>query len=88
MTKPYPCFARLGFTPAQIQSARVTAADVNRRLVAALESNEFDCEDPAAWTENQRKCIAEIEAGESDFNFTIWQRMHFALTGKCSALLP
>lgn len=86
--KPWPQFERMGFTPEQIQAARVKAADVHRQILLALEAGEFYCNDPASYAALQRKAVADIEAGNSDHTFCIWQRVNFYLTGDCPALLP
>ena len=86
-------FTSLGFTPEQIQRARLVATKPNLRLARALESGKLQCashvtrEDALAWAARERKGALEIAQGKKDHNFTVWQRMNTYLTGVCVPFL-
>lgn len=77
----------MSHTPEQLQAAREYAADVERRLIADLKSGAVQCHNPQAWIDELEKMVERIVAGHDDSNFTIWQRMHYFLTGECRPLL-
>lgn len=81
------------FSEEQVQSARVYAAGVNRRIAAEAPMATYYA---SHVTSEKREMIkrdnnilaSEIERGDHDNNFTIRQRMYYYLTGESVALLP
>jgi hypothetical protein len=73
--------------------ARIYAAKINRDLAASCFDPGFGFashitqRDKENYSIEQLKLADEIETGEHDHNFTIWQRMNYYETGECIALL-
>lgn len=81
------------FSEEQVQSARVYAAGVNRRIAAEAPTSTFYASHvtPEKREQIKRDNIAyaeQIERGEHDHNLTIHQRMYYYLTGESVAILP
>ena len=85
--KPCPHFERLGFTPDQIQSARIATASGFRNVAALVQKGELRCNDPDKYAAFNLKTAHAIESGESDNVFATWQKMNYHLTGRCEGLL-
>jgi hypothetical protein len=75
------------YTIEQLQEARVYAASFSRNVVAAIDSGKIVPNDPQAYRQRLIDSAERIEAGLSDGNFTVWQRMHYFLTGESVPLL-
>lgn len=79
---------------AKLQAAREYAAKIHHKLAASAFDPDFGFashiteEDKQKYSDDQRRYAAEVEAGEHDSNFTIWQRMNYFLTGECTPFLP
>ena len=81
------------FTRKQVQAARETVADffAEHALAVRRENPYADhvSEDTKeALLQNQLDFALEIRRGRADHNFTVWQRMEYALTGECTPFLP
>ena len=80
-------------TQAELIAARKYAAEIPRKLAAeALTADYYadhvTIQDRVEIKERELKRAEQIENGEHDHNFTIWQRMNYYITGESIALLP
>ena len=77
-----------------IQDARVYAAKINHECADHALDDDFGfashvtLDDKLKYINKQRAYAYEIERGVHDHNFTIWQRMHYFMTGDCVPFLP
>ena len=76
------------------QQARAYAAKINYELASTAHDKDFGFashvteKDKDEYAAEQLKLANQIERGELDHNFTVWQRMNYFLTGECVPLLP
>ena len=76
------------------QAARVYAAKIDRELAAHAFDPDFGFadhvtpEDKAEYVAKHIALAEQIEAGELDHNFTVWQRMEYFRTGQSVPFLP
>ena len=82
-------------TAEELQEARDHVGQKTRDNAAAILRGEWGyadhCNTPKHWEGFAAKEIQladQIEAGELDHNFTIWQSINYFLTGECPGLLP
>jgi len=77
-----------------LQAARGYAAKIDDEIAEHAFDEDFGFadhvteEDKRRYADDHRKHAEEIRAGKHDHNFTVWQRMHFFLTGECAPFLP
>lgn len=82
------------FREKDIQNAREYAARINYKLSEECFDPDFGFADHITeadkinYSNEQKQFAKEIEEGKHDHNFTIWQRMHYYLTGESVPLLP
>lgn len=82
------------YTSEQLQKAREYAAKLPYELARECLEPGFGYADHITEADKRRfseayfKHAQEIEQGLHDHNFTVWQRMHYYLTGECVAFLP
>lgn len=76
-----------------IETARKRVAQDMRELAHAIHAEDayadhVTAEDKAAYLQKRLEQADDIESGEYDGNFTIWQRMREYTHGDCPAFLP
>lgn len=77
-----------------LQRARNYAAEKDRDLAAHVFDYDFGFadhvtdDDKCDYAAKRISYAKEIEAGEHDGNFTVWQEMNYFLTGECVPFLP
>ena len=76
------------------QLARNYAAKIDRDIAEHAFDDDFGFashvtdDDKHEYVKKHIKLAEEIEAGEHDNNFTVWQRMNYFLTGESVPFLP
>ena len=76
------------------QQARIYAAKIHYDIAKHAFNDDFGFashvthDDKVKYVERHLNLAKEIEEGNQDHNFTVWQRMNEFLTGECVALLP
>lgn len=85
---------RTEMSTSELEKARQYAAKPFRDCAKHAFDDDFGFADHVT-DEDKRKFAAkhnayadEIEAGQHDHNFTVWQRMKCFLTGECVPFLP
>ena len=82
------------FSPDQIQAARVYAAKNCRECAEHAFDDDFGfashvtLEDKKQYAAEKLQLAQDIESGEKDGCFTVWQNMYYFLTGECVPFLP